>query len=236
MRSKNIELQTNRSYHYVFVGFIKFKEILKKLSVKMPYYKFTNVGSNNLKEIFYDVEGNMLSDAGIVLSKSITKKDTFFNVRRLSRVSKKKYKLDKCEPDDNPKDFAVQIADAIEDSFSTPLSIDLESIVKKTKPIISLDIDKTIYEIVCGTGYKAKLVYEDVEYRDIKTGKKIRQEGATLVAPIEDCEETEEILNIIERNIAGLSLYNASRFEIAQKLLYSNGEKLNLDEDEETEE
>lgn len=233
MRANNLELQTNRSYHYVFVGFIKFKEILKKLTVKMPFYKITNVGKQTLKEIFYDVDGNMLSDAGIVLSKSITKKDTFFNVRRLSAVSRRKYKLDKCAPDDNPKDFAVQIADAIEDSFSTPLSIDLESIVKKTRPIISLDIGKTIYEIVCGSGYRAKIVYEDVEYKDIKTGKKIRQEGATLVVPNEDCEETQEILSIIDKNIAGLSLYNASRFEIAQKLLYSTGEKVEIEEDEE---
>ena len=234
MANQDLQLQRTRSYHYVFVGFVKFEEILKKLISRMPYYKITKSSKNNLKEIFYDVQDNMLSNAGIVLSKSLTNKDAFFNIRRLSRVSKrnKKYRLEECNAEDHPREFAPQIASAIEHSFSLPLSIDLESIIKKTKPTISLDISKTNYDVVCGSGYRAKIVYEDVLYQDVATGKKILQEGMTLVVPNEETQETEEILNLIDKYISNLSLYDASRFEIAQKLLYTEKQDIIAEEEE----
>ena len=236
MAGKNLEMQTNLSYHYVFVGFATIKDVLKDINQRLPFYKFSLIGKSNLKEIFYDVENNTLSDGGIVLSKSISKTDTYLNIRRLSRINprrNRKYKIDRCEEKDHPKDFAVQVAAAIEDSFSSPLSIDLESIVKKTKPKISLDIDKQTYDVVCGTGYRAKFVYENVLYKDIASGKKVEQAGITLYVPMEECKETEEILTAIERGVTGLSLYNESRFEIAQKLLYTEPQELDLGEEEE---
>lgn len=232
METKNIELQKTQNYHYVFAGFTTFDEVLKKMKEKMPYYKISLKEKKIIKEVFYDNEYNMLSDAGIVLSKSTTKKDSYFYLRRLNRVLKKKntkYRLEnKCDPDDHPRDYAVKIANAIDNSFSSSLTIDLESIVKKTKEIIEVINKKAIYDIICGSGYRAQIVFEDVSYKDIESGKKVFQEGVTLTVPTGENQETTEILKIIERNIPGLVLYEESRFEIAQKLLYTEEQELEL--------
>ncbi|MBQ8444419.1 MAG: hypothetical protein IJX25_03615 [Clostridia bacterium] len=227
MMTKKAELQKYDNYHFVIAGFTQFKEILKKLKKAMPYYRFEAKPSKNIKEIFYDNEYNMLSDAGIVLSKSITSKDTYFNIRRLSRVLQKrnkKYKIaGTCKPSDHPKNYAPQIASAIDDSFSSALTIDLENIVKKTKEIIELDIDKTPYDLICGSGFRAGIIHENVMYKDIKSGRKVFQECISLTVPSGEYPETEEILRIIDRAIPSLVRYNESRFELAQKLLYSQG-------------
>lgn len=222
---KSAQLQKRDNYHFILAGFTSFSEALKILREKMPFYKIAPAGKKYIKEVFYDNEYNMLSDAGIVVSKSTTTKDTYFNIRRLSRVlnkRNKKYTIDKrCSETDHPRDYAEQIAAAINDSFSSSLTIDLEGIVKKTTEKIQVDINKSIYEIICGTGYRAQIIDEQVTYKDITTGRKVVQECVSLSAPVGEFEETAEILKIIERNIPGLVLYQQSRFEIAQKLLYS---------------
>ena len=181
----------------------------------------------------------MLSDVGIILSKSITPKDCFLNFRRLSlRLKKKntKYKIDECGERDDPKDYASRIASAIEKSFNASLTIDIEGVVKKTKPIIEVDIKKENYEIICGSGYRAKLVYEDAEYKDVATGRRVQQFGVNLSVPIKDEEETKELLNLISRHVAGLYLCQESRFEIAQKLLYTEPVDLEFEQEDGEEE
>lgn len=222
---KNIELQNTVNHHFVFAGFITFEEVLKRLKEKTPFYRIAQKEKKIIKEIFYDNEYNMLSGAGIVLSKSSTKENTFFNIRRISRSSKAKdlkYRIDgNCSPTDHPKDYTKKIATAIESSFASPLTIDLESIVKKTTEKIEVILKKTIFDIICGTGYRAQITHEEVSYKDIASGYKVLQEGATLTVPTGEHDETNELLTIIDRHIPNLVLYNDSRFEIAQKLLYS---------------
>lgn len=233
---KAAELQKFDNYHYAFAGFITFKEVLKTLREKMPFYRIEEGDKKYIKEIFYDNEYNMLSDAGIIVSKSTTPKDTFFNIRRLSRLLNKrnrKYTIDRrCCPTDHPRDYAEQIAAAINDSFSSSLTIDIENIVKKTSEKIQADINKTNYNLICGSGYRATLVHEKVIYKDIATGKKVLQEGVNLRVPSGEHAETEEILKIIEKNISGLVLFEESRFEIAQKLLYSQSYDTSSDSEE----
>ena len=234
---KNIELQTTENHHFVFAGFITFEEVLKRLKEHTPFYRIVQKEKKVIKETFYDNDYNMLSDAGIVLSKSTTKENTFFNIRRISRatnIKDSKYRIDgKCQPTDHPKDYTKKIASAIENTFMSPLTIDLESIVKKTSEKIEVVLKKTIYDIICGTGYRALITHEEVSYKDIASGNKVLQEGATLTVPTGEFEETSYLLNIIERKIPNLVLYNESRFEIAQKLLYTEGQALQLPTDEE---
>ncbi|MBO5394702.1 MAG: hypothetical protein J6A28_02220 [Clostridia bacterium] len=228
MDAKKVELQQYDNYHYVLVGFTTFDEVIKKLKKILPFWRISPAGKKYIKEIFYDNEYNMLSDAGIVLSKSTTNKNTYFNIRRLVRVlnrKNKKYQIDsRCDEKDHPREFAEQIAAAINNSFSSSLTIDLENLVKKTKPKIQIDIYKKNYQLVCGTGYNAMIVYENVFYKDLESGRKVVQDGVSLSVPKGDSEETAELLKIIERNIPGLVLYEESRFEIAQKLLYTDKE------------
>jgi len=236
MDEKKAELQKSDNYHYVIAGFTNFKDILKTLKRAMPYYRFELMPKKKIVEIFYDDDYNMLSDAGIVLSKSSTNKDTNFNIRRLSRVlhkRNKKYKIaGTCKQNDHPKQYAEQLAAAIDDSFSSSLTIDIENIVKKTKEKIEIEMNKTPYAVICGTGFKAKITHELVVYKDVETGKKVEQECVNLSVPSGEHEETEELLKIIERNAPSLVLFKESRFELAQKVLYSSEENISTEQSE----
>ena len=237
MDSKRAELRKTDNYHFVIAGFTSFKEILKSLKKAMPYYRFESKPKKRIVEVFYDNDYNMLSDAGIILSKSSTNKDTNFNIRRLSRVlhkRNKKYKIaGSCKAGDHPRQYAEQIAAAIDDSFSSSLSIDLENIVKKTNEVIQIELNKTPYSLICGTGFRADITHEDVVYKDIKTGKKVFQQCVNLSVPSGENEETTEILKIIERCVPSLILFTESRFELAVKILNAQADSSATNDNEE---
>ena len=242
MKPKKLELQNVQSYHFVFVGFANFKKVFKTITSNLPFYRFEHVGKETEKEIFYDVPDDLLSTAGLILSKWYSNNKIYFHVRKISTLvgamkrPSKKFLFGSCEEIDQPKDFSLQIASAIENSFSSPFTVDLDSIVKQTRPIIEVKVESDKYRIVCGTGYRAEMLYENAEYKDVKTGKKVSRLGVTFKFPLEECEETTEILDIISKKVFGLALFDNSRFEIAQKLLYSQPneeEEIVYDEDEE---
>lgn len=233
MKAKKLILQNSSSYHFVFVGFADFNKVYRNLTQNLPYYRFENQGRFVEKEIFYDVPDELLSSAGLLLSKWYNSGNIYFHIRRLSqdvaglKRPSKKFLFGSCEDEDEPKDFSLQIASAIEHSFTSPFSVDLDSIVKQTMPKIETVVESQRYKIICGTGYRAVMEYENATYKDIKTGKKVSMLGVTFKFPDEEREETEEILRVIDRNVKGLGSFDLSRYEIAQKLLYSEG----VDED-----
>lgn len=244
MKAKKLEMQNLLSYHYVFVGFADFNKVFKNLTANLPYYRFANKGKTIEKEVFYDVPDGLLSSAGLILSKWFNAGNIYFHIRRLSadvagtRRPSKKFLFGSCEEQDEPRDFSLQIASAIEHSFTSPFSVDLDSIVKQTSPKIETVIEATRYQIICGTGYRAMMEYETATYKDVKTGKKVSRLGVTFHFPIEEREETDEILRTIDRKVKGLANFELSRYEIAEKLLYSveneNDEfELVIDENEE---
>lgn len=245
MKAKKLEMQNLQSYHFVFVGFADFKKVFKALTAALPYYRFAAQGKKTEKEIFYDVPDQLLSSAGLILSKWYNDGNIYFHIRRLSRTligskrPSKKFLFGSCEDEDEPKDFSLQIASAIENSFTSPFSVDLDSIVKQTAPKIETTIESDCYKIICGTGYRATMEYENATYKDVKSGKKVSRLGVTFKFPLEDCEETKEILQVIDRKVQGLANFDLSRFEIAEKLLYSEREGefvLAVSDDAETEE
>ncbi len=244
MKPKKLSLQNVQSYHFVFVGFSNFKEVYKDIVGNLPYYRFEKSGKEHEKEIFYDVPDGLLSTAGLVLSKWYHGKKIYFHVRKLNRLvgamkrPSKKFLFGSCEELDEPKDFSLQIASAIENSFSSPFSVDLDSIVKQTRPIIQVDIEADKYNIICGTGYRAVMLFENAIYKDVKTGNKVSRLGVTFQFPLEERAETDEILQVLSRKVFGLAYYDNSRFEIAQQLLYAkiDEDSLKLTTDEEGEE
>ena len=227
MKAKKLEMKNTLDYHYVFVGFADFKKVFKNLTENLPYFRFANKGSSIEKEIFYDVPDGLLSSAGLILSKWYNKGKIYFHIRRLSQPvagtkrPSKKFLFGSCEDEDEPRDFSLQIASAIEHSFTSPFSVDLDSIVKQTAPKIETVIESQNYEIICGTGYRATMEYEKATYKDVKSGKKVVRLGVTFNFPFEECEETDEILRVIDRKVKGLASFEISRYEIAEKLLYS---------------
>ena len=229
-KNSKLELENSREFHFVLLGYSKFKDIISKLAGLLSYYRIVDAGKVSLKEVVYDVEDNTLSNAGIVISIQEEKGKDVLKVRKLSRLvgnmkrPPKTYVLGSVEEGEEPKDYSLQVSSAIESSFSTPFTVDLDDFVKKTIPKIEVDIEATKYNVICGTGYRANILCEKATYKDIKTGKKIVRNGVTLLLPREERPESEELLKTIDGKVCELALYNYSRFEIAQKLLYPKAE------------
>lgn len=242
MTAKKLELQDALSFHFVFVGFAEFENVLKNLKNNLPYYRISFAEKTEEKEVFYDVANELLSSAGLVLSKWYNHGKIYFHVRKISNLKNvsrrfsKKFLFGPCEEKDEPRDYSLQIATAIENSFSSPFTVDLDSMVKRTMPIFDVNVKSEKYDVICGTGYRATLLYENATYRDLDTGKKASRLGVTLNVPIEDRPETAEILDVISKRVLGLAFFDNSRFELGQKLLYSQPEEMPIEYDEDQEE
>lgn len=226
--NNKLELENVQRYHYVLIGFSDFKKVLKKLTDLLKFYRIEYQGKVSGKEVIYDVPNNLLSDSGIVLSKQYEDGKIMLKVRKISQLPgemkrpSKKFMLGELETDAEPRDFSLQISSAIENSFAATFTVDLDSFVKQTVPKIQIDVNSQKYLIIGGTGYRAIMLYETAIYKDIKTGKKVSRDGITLQLNNDEKsqEENAKILDLIDREIKELALYNVSRFEIAQKLLY----------------
>ena len=108
---------------------------LQKLTRKLGFY--TIIFKEKIKDVetIYDTDKKLLTGAGLILRKKITPKRAYFSLIRLSTMSniknrEKKSFLGECEPKDQPSDFPVQIADAINKVFNNLFTINLVDIVK----------------------------------------------------------------------------------------------------------
>lgn len=232
-----LEFDNKKRYHYVLLGFAKFEDILKIMTENLKFYRIANMGPLHEKEIFYDVPGNMLSDSGIVISKQYENGKIRLKVRKISRLQgelkkpSKKFELGVLGKNEEPKDFSLQISSAIESAFNTKFTVDIDAFVRMTEPKIEVLVDANQYQIICGTGYRATMIFENATYRDIATNKKVSRLGVTLQLPSAEYEESRELLDLIDKQISSLARINLSRFEIAEQLLYS--EPLDIEELEE---
>lgn len=238
-----LEKENFTTYHFMLLGYANFKGIKKKLDRHLKYYRLEYVGKYNAKEITYDVADNMLSNSGIVLSKDRENDKVALKIRKISylpgalKKPSKKYVLGEIDKEDQPKDFSLFIASAIENAFSSAFTVDLDSIVKRTMPKIEITNKADKYRIICGTGYRAEIYFENVEYKDVVSNVKVEKPSVTLHLPIgeQNEKENQEILKVIDRYINELALYNYSRVEIAQKLLTPNVSETVETENEEEE-
>ena len=239
MKNK-LQLEKEKRYHYMIMGYETFPKALKTLSQELSFYRFERKPDVNGKEIMYDLANNALFDNGIILSKLYENGKVMFKVRKLSflpgevNMPSKKFVLQEIDNDAEPKDFSLQISSAIENSFSTPFTIDLDAVVREVVPKIEVDIESERYLIIGGTGYRGELCHEFVTYRDLATKKKVKKEGVILKLPYDEIyqKENEYILDVIDRKVQGFGLYNMTRFELAQKALYSQNEDEEYEDEE----
>ena len=213
-------------YHYDMIRDNK-EKIADKLNLNLGFFSFRPQKNIKAIEIIYDTPNNLLSSAGIVLSKQIDEKGTFFKVRKISKLPtemrrpSQKFELAKCGSKESPKDFALQVSSAINNSFYNIFTIDLAEVVKKTIPKIEIIVKGEVYEIVGGTGFKGSMMFENVIYKDLITHKKVKRKGVTVAFPSEQIYEKDrqDVLEGIERHCKELIPYKESRFEIASRVL-----------------
>lgn len=224
---EKLEAEVIKKVHYFFIG-KDHKKIVKKMDENLKYYRLEDLGKFDGKEIIYDVKSNMLSNAGLVLSKQYEGGEATFKVRKISTLPgefkrpSKKFQLGRADDAEQPRDYALQIANAIGDSFSSAFTVDLVSVVRQTEPRIEILVNGQKYRIIGGTGYEAFLLYETAVYKDVASKKKVKRVGFTLKLPKDEKydSENEEVMNVIEKYCKELVCYEASRFEIAKRLLY----------------
>lgn len=241
-----LEAENKRKIHYFIFGH-NFKKTLKKLDQQLTFYRIAFDRKIKGREIIYDVPNNLLSNAGIVLSKQYEDDKIYFKVRKISQLPggfkrpSQKFKLGESEDGEHPKDFPMQISSAISNAFSNVFTIDLVSIVRQTEPKIQIDIKGDMFKIYGGTGYVSELLCETAVYRDLETNKHVKRYGVTLILPKDEKFEKENqiILHGIDHSCKELVSNNESRFELAYRLLHPESvdrSKFEKNEDEEDQE
>ena len=215
--------------------------VLKKLDDELAYYRLYFEKNIKNVEVMFDTPTNLLSSAGIVLSKEYDGEKYSIKVKKISylptelrRPSKKFYSAE-CGKRELPKDYPIQIAGAINNAFSNLFTIDLVEVVKQTTAVYEIKVKGKRYNLTSGTGMKGNILYEKITYRDVQTGRKVKRKGFTISLPDSSIfqKETQEILDVVSRKVKELWPYNESRFELAQRLLRpkrKSGEKISRKE------
>ena len=227
IENEKIQAENFKKAHYFFIG-KDHKKIIEKLNKNMPYHRIKYERDFNGREIIYDVKSDMLSKAGIVISKQYEEGQSFFKVRKISALTggykrpSQKFQLGKCEGTEAPKDFPTQIANAISNAFSNAFTIDLVSVVRQTVPKMEVVVTGKRYKVICGNGYNCALMYETAIYKDVETNKKVKRSGFTLHLPKDEKYEKDNkiVMDAIDHYCKELVYYQESRFEIADRLLH----------------
>ena len=213
-------------YHYDMLR-DDVSHVIKKLDRELAFYRLYYKEKAKGIEIIYDTPNNLLTGAGIVLSKQYENSKAFFKVRKFSylptelRKPSAKYYLAECNNRETPKDYPLQIATAINNAFSNIFTIDLVEVVKQTIPKYEIKVKGDVYTLTSGSGMKGSVMFETATYKDLLTGRKVKKKGATIALPSDPAfkKETEEVLDAVDRKCKELFPYKESRFEIAQRVL-----------------
>lgn len=199
------------------------KRILSKISRNIGFYSVVYSGKLKKVETIYDTDKYLLTGAGLVIRKINIPERTYFSLIRISEVSKvssreKKYFLGECEPKDQPSDFPVQIADAIQNVYNNLFTINVVDIVKHTSAYIITEMSGNVYKIISGTGYEAEMSFETWKVKDARTGKKVKIRNFSLDFALDPAyeKEREHILWVVDRYCKELVPLNRNRFEIAE--------------------
>lgn len=202
------------------------KFTLKKLTHRLGFYTILFQEKIKETEIIYDTDKLLLTGAGLIIRKKMSPKRTYFSLVRLSSMNnirnrEKKSFLGECEPNDQPSDFPVQIADAINNVFNNLFTVNLVDIVKHCMPYIRIDIGGNRYKIISGTGYEAELSFENLKAKDVRSGRKGKTRAFSLKMELDPNYEKErqQILDVIERWCKELVPTDRHRFEIAEVLV-----------------
>lgn len=196
---------------------------LQKMMKNLGFFTIIPLGKVREAEIVYDTDRKLLTGSGLILRKKIDMDRTYFSLIRISSIDKietreKKSFLGECELKDQPSDFPVQIADAINKIFNNLFTIDLVDVVKHCTPYIQYEIVGNKYKIVSGTGYEAEIQFEELRIRDMRTGRKAKKRNFTIKLLMDPNYEKERahILEVIDKHCKELVYIKRNRFEIAE--------------------
>ncbi len=177
-----INNETTKKYEAIsekaFKNFLAFCHGLK-------FQKLNFVDSDSCKETYYDTPTHLLTKSGIILSRFEEGQNVFFKVETATSLSKILNKLNKevfvhkVGYGDKLSDHAFYIKDGITSLYSTPFSIDLENVINNAVPIMEVSIKADVYELVSGTGMRARIALEKKQVKNFETKRKYNVESMT---------------------------------------------------------
>ncbi|MGI5842020.1 MAG: hypothetical protein ACOX6H_01840 [Christensenellales bacterium] len=151
--------------------FSKVLDIEKKINL----HRFMFESAYNERIVYFDTETNLLEKAGIILSKTITPEKAYFKIQRNSKLpksfSRKKEMvfIHEVGAKDKVIDHAFFLTDGIKSLFTIQFTIDFENVLKNVNPTLIIENKNTIYKVLSGGGFKAKLVFQSSEVKNLRT-------------------------------------------------------------------
>lgn len=199
------------------------RNTINKMMQHLGFYSIVFQNRMNEIEVVYDTERKLLTGAGLILRKKVTKQRSYFSLVRVSNMDniqtrEKKSFLGECEPKDQAKDFPREIAEGINKIFNNLFTINLEDLVSHCTPYISFEIRGNRYKIISGTGYEAEMSFETLIVRDLRANRKVKKRNFSIEMDNNPAYEHErqQILDVIDKHCKELFFVNRNRFEIAQ--------------------
>lgn len=224
-KGKPTQFSTIRKNYYIIID--DERMTTRKLRNNLGFYSIVSDGVIKEEEVIYDTDKKLLTGVGLLLRKKLTPARAYFSLVRINNLTdsyqlhEKKSFLGECEREDQPSDFPVQVADAVNNIFNNVFTINLVDVVKHCTPYIRIGIGGNKYKIVSGTGYEVIATFENLAIRDMRTGRKGEKRIFSL--EMEDDpnyeKEREHIEAVISRYCKELVLVIKNRFEIAETLV-----------------
>lgn len=187
-----VQIKTQGVKNYVAITEKPFGKVLA-LEKKINLHRFIFNKQYKISEIFYDTTTNLLSKAGVILSKTIMPGKTYFKVERqsflLKSFSRKKETvfIHEVGARDKINDHAFFLVDGIKSLFTTQFTIDLENVLKNLVPKIIIDSVIDDWTVMSGGGFKGKILYKTSNIRNLETKRKA--DYKTMRVEL-DCGET----------------------------------------------
>ena len=172
-----IEVTKDGIKSYTLFSKSTIKQIVALPSV-MQTYSFNLEDKSAEKVVFLDSNNNLLSSAGILLSKSTERNKAFFKVERerykkTSRSSlpqrAEKVFIHNVGVKDSVKDHMFFLTNGIKSMFTTQFYIDLDNVLKLVVPQIELSSKKSVFKVFSGKGFKAEMIYEEMAIKNFAT-------------------------------------------------------------------
>ena len=219
-----INNKTTKKYEAVddkaFKNFLNFANGLK-------FQRLNYIDGDSCKETYYDTPAHLLTKSGIILSRFEEGNNVFFKVETASSLSKILNKLNKevfvhkVGHGDKLSDHAFYIKDGITALYSTPFSVDLENIINSAIPYMEINIHAQVYELVSGTGMRARVALENKQVKNFETKRKYKVQSMTikLEGNAELYEKDFEEFNLmVEKNCKNLLPIDESQYDWAIKV------------------
>ena len=172
-----IRVKTQGVKNFIAITDKPFGKVLA-LEKKLNLHRFNLVKQYKTSEIFYDTPANLLTKAGILLSKTISPDKTYFKVESqsslLTNYTRKRQMVFIHEVGlrDKIEDHAFYLVDGIKALYTTQFTIDLENVIKHITPRIIVDSTVDHWSVMSGGGFKGNIIFKQSKINNLETKRK----------------------------------------------------------------